>query len=178
MRAGAFIVCVLAAGCETTAGTSVVIEVGSSVDLPDVALLRARATAGGRTKDFEVPLRTKSIPPRHSFVVEVPQSIAGTFAVEVDALDSSGRTVGHGEGSTMLGPGKKVDVVIELAGSEPGVDRIDMAGIDRTDLAPPILPDLAPSPAPPKLTGLTVSTGLLSPAFSPEVTEYSVTVRL
>lgn len=104
-------------------GTTVVVLVDSTSPLPNVELLRAHAAIGAQSRDFDVPLTTKAIPPTHTFAIDVPPSLAGTIDVHVDALDSQNAVVGSGDGSTTLAAGKRRDITIDVNAAT----RLDMS---------------------------------------------------
>ena len=72
--------------------------------------LNVQATIGASTRSFVVPLANKTIPPSHSFGVQVADSFAGTFTVHLDAIDPDGNVVGQLDGSVSLGGGGKISL--------------------------------------------------------------------
>lgn len=103
------------AGCANK-GTLVVVTVDSSSPLATVASLHVSASAGGRTRDYSIPLSSAGIPPARTFGITVPPSIGGTFAVTVDALDDGGTTLASAHGEMPLHKGARVDIGLDLSG--------------------------------------------------------------
>src|SRR5690348_13218661 len=100
----------LAAGCSN--GSLVVVTVGASTPMPEVAKLTVSALAGGRTRTLTAFDTPGGIPPERSIGVDVPPNIGGTFAVYVQALDGAGQPLASAQGEVALKPGARVDLPI------------------------------------------------------------------
>ena len=125
------------AGCQH--GSLVVVTVDSVSPLA-VDHLNVQATIGASTRSFVVPLANKTIPPSHSFGVQVADSFAGTFTVHLDAIDPDGNVVGQLDGSVSLGGGGKISLPLTFGAGGGDMGSDDLGGDDLggdVDLATP-----------------------------------------
>jgi hypothetical protein len=165
------VVALAVAGCGNNSGTTVLVSVDSAIQLSNVGRLSAHASAGAKSKDFDVPLKTNTIPPTHSFAIEVPPSITGEFDVEVRAFHTNGAELARASKGTLLSPGSTVELDIQFgqledAGVSDGGGDGESTNDAAADLALPS--DLVNEPATPRL---------LAPLSTSAVTQQEPTLR-
>jgi hypothetical protein len=107
------LVAVGAAACSSS-GTAVLVTVDATTAIDDLARLHATATAGTQTRELDVPLKVTTIPPAHSFGIDVPESLHGQLGVRVEGFDSHGTSIGSGEGSVTLASGHHAELAITI----------------------------------------------------------------
>jgi hypothetical protein len=113
------VVALLAPACDS-AGTAVVVTVDSSRAIAGIAQLQVQASVGTTSRSYSFPIEGGTIPPARSFAIDVPANIEGILAVHVVAVDGLNHTLGAGDGSTGLAPGKRQDIAIGLGGDGNG----------------------------------------------------------
>jgi hypothetical protein len=117
------------AGCSS--GSLVAVTVDANPALSDVARLHVVMAASGMTQSTDVALTAKSIPPTHSFGIQLPHDVSGMLDVTLNAIDSTGRTVATVQGSTTINVGGRADLMLTF-GMAPGDLGMpaDLAGVD------------------------------------------------
>jgi len=131
-RAGAILVLWTALsgnGCSKTASDSVVyVTVTAPAGLPPVTQLRVNLSYDGRT-DTELFPQTNSktaisFVPAATFVLDLPHSSSGSIDISIDAVNSVGSLVSHGEKVATIVTGGRTDITVILGpgnGTDGGV---------------------------------------------------------
>ncbi|HEY1587033.1 MAG TPA: hypothetical protein VGH63_15165, partial [Polyangia bacterium] len=127
-RASLLIVLGVAALAGCTRG-SLVVDTVDSVDPLTVDHLNVRATIGTTTRSLTVPLASKTIPPSHSFGIQIADGFSGTLSVHLDAIDPDGNVVGSLDGSVTLGGSGKIPLALTFGGGSE-VDGGNDGGVD------------------------------------------------
>jgi hypothetical protein len=118
------------AGC-TRSGSGdslVVVTVGASPALSNLAVLHTTSMAGGETILHDVGGNAAPFSlgggVTKTFGVDVPASITGKFSIHVAASNGSGKVLGAGDGSTTLQPGhiENITIVLGSATVDGGTD--------------------------------------------------------
>jgi hypothetical protein len=102
------------AGCNDR-DSLIVVDVESSSQVGHVASAHARATAGGRTVEFDVG-GGKALATPVTFGIDLPHALHGAISVHVELRDVQGGTLGQGDGSGTIVVGGRADVHVTLAG--------------------------------------------------------------
>jgi hypothetical protein len=149
MRAHSLVLAAVAASALAAcskSGSLVAVTVDSVTPLADVASLTVTTQAAGRSQVDHVPLGQRSIPPAHTFGIDVGADVRGSIQVQLDAIDSNGQTVATIAGGTTIVPGGRADLPLTFGAPTSGNDMAggggttDMAGGGGvTDMAHPPL---------------------------------------
>ena len=123
----AFVLCaaILGNGCSKSASDSVVyVTVTAPAGLPPVTQLRVNLAYAGET-DIELFPRTNSTTPISfssgaTFVLELPHSSSGTISIAIDALNSVGGLVSHGESAVPIVTGGQTNITVVLGTGNDG----------------------------------------------------------
>lgn len=107
-------------GCTGKGDAVVLVELTANVTSPIRGIRGIRFTAradgqdGNRPVEFAVPSEIDLPEDELSFAVVVPSYVTGSFEIEIEARNGSGRTIGAGEDSIETIPGKRTTLVVSL----------------------------------------------------------------
>jgi hypothetical protein len=126
----------IASGCNQGDGL-VVVTVGATPTVANVASLHVKATAGGMTREIDVAPVASTIPPEVTFGIVVPLSVGSTLAVQVQARDGAGGDLADGSGMSGVSAGGRTDLTVTLGSGSPdgGLD-FGLQDGGATDLSP------------------------------------------
>jgi hypothetical protein len=137
-----FLLCaaLVGVGCSKTESASVVyVTVTAPAGMRPVTQLRVNLAYAGRS-DTELFPNTNSTTaisfvPAATFVLDLPHSSSGSIDVAVDALDSLGNPVAHGENTAPIVAGGRTNVTVALGAENDGDGGVlgsDASGIKGT----------------------------------------------
>jgi hypothetical protein len=163
MRAALCAFLLFAAACAKT-GSLAVVTVDAATPLADVQKLHLTATANGRTLDIDVPLSTHTIPPTHTFGIDLSPSLSGTLDVTLDAIDSTGATLATGTASGTIVKDGRLDLAITFGAASPDLSVTDLSSDDSESVNDDLVT------VPPTFTSQSVSADGLSAVWAADAT--------